>query len=344
MRIRIRFFVRMEIQMQISLSHKYKPQYTLLVLAAMSISLLVPSILLLREMLLPLAVAILATIFVLEDGRPRIFSIAVPLVSIAVDLVSTGMFAYLAIETTIMALIIAIFFLRGSKAECSFWLTLTASLFWILFMAILAYDKTDVLSLDAFLDYYVGLYEEAEKMIVDLFKSVMEVAGTNLEGFDIAEIPALLSAVISLIPSMIIVFGFLVGGVSLKLFSIALRIICDEESTARISAWRFFLPRTLYVAFWVAAALNLVSGLFGGGGTFAIVVANVYNVLLYVFAYVGLGVVIGFFTALFKKRWLAILVTVAAILSFGALAIELIAYFGASFVFFRRRDRGEKNL
>ena len=77
---------------------------------------------------------------------------------------------------------------------------------------------------------------------------------------------------------------------------------------------------------------------------FGIVVANVYNVLLYVFVYVGLGVVIGFLTALFKKRSRAILVMVAAILFSGAFAIELIAYFGASFVFFRRRDNGEKNL
>ena len=68
------------------------------------------------------------------------------------------------------------------------------------------------------------------------------------------------------------------------------------------------------------------------------------NVLLYVFVYVGLGVVVSFLTALFKKRSSAIFAMVAAFILLGALAIELIAYFGASFVFVRGRDRGDKNL
>ena len=181
-------------------------------------------------------------------------------------------------------------------------------------------------------------------MLVPVLEEAMATAGTGLESIDPALIPTLMSSMASLIPSIIIILGFILGGVSLKIFTGALRLICDEESRARISDWRFALPKTMYFAFWVVAILNLLSGLFGASGMFSIVVANVYNVLLYVFAYVGLAVVVGFLTALFKKRSLAILATVAAIIFLGALAIELIAYFGASFVFVRKRDRGEKNL
>ena len=330
--------------MQISLSNKLKTLPTIIVFAVLSILFVAASLFLFGELMLPLASAALAILFVLENGRRRIFSIAIPLVAIAADLIIHGTFSYLALEATILAVIIAMFFIRGSKAECSFWLTLTALLFSLFSMALIVYSETKAISLDAFLDYYIGLYNELEKMLVPVFEEAMATAGTGLESIDPALIPTLMSGMASLIPSIIIIFGFILGGVSLKIFTGALRLICDEESRARISDWRFALPKTMYVAFWIVAVLNLLSGLFGASGMFSIVVANVYNVLLYVFAYVGLAVVVGFLTALFKKRSLAILATVAAIIFLGALAIELIAYFGASFVFVRKRDRGEKNL
>lgn len=333
--------------MQISLSDKFKTQPTIIVFSALSILFMAASLLLIGELMLPLAVATMAIVFVLENGKRRIFSIVIPAVAIAADVIIHGTFSYLALEATILAVIIAMFFLRGSKAECSFWLTLTVFIFSLFSMALLAYSETNTFDLDAFIDYYIGLYETAEALMLAAFEEAMATAGTGIDGIsgiDSSLIPTLLSRIASLIPSIIIVCGFVIGGVSLKIFSAILRLICDEESRVRISAWRFVLPKAMYVAFWVAAALNLIAGLLGDSGMFSIVVSNVYNVLLYVFVYVGLGVVVSFLTALFKKRSRAIFAMVAAFILLGALAIELIAYFGASFVFVRRRDHGDKNL
>ena len=330
--------------MQISLSDKFKTLPTVIVFAVLSILFSATSLLLLGELMLPLSVASLAILFVLESGRRRIFSIAIPVIAIAADLILHGVFSYLALETTVLALIIAIFFLRGSKAECAFWLTLATSLFVVFAMALAAYQSTGVLSLDAFIDYYIGIYETIEKVIVEAFEEVRATAGTSLDGVDPSIIPALLSTMASLVPSMIIIFGFAVAGVSLKLFSGVLRFLCDDENRARISEWRFALPMPIYIAFWIAAVLNLFSGIFGTDGMFNIVVMNVYNVLLYVFLYVGFGVVVDFFTTFFKKRSLAIVVTLAAIMFMGSIAIELIAYFGASSVFFKRRGIDGQNL
>jgi hypothetical protein len=300
--------------------------------------------LLLGELMLPFSVASLAILFVLESGRRRIFSIAIPVIAIAADLILHGVSSYLALETTVLAVIIVIFFLRGSKAECAFWLTLATSLFVLFAMALAAYHGTGVLSLDSFINYYVGIYEMIEKTIVEVFEEAIATAGTSVDGVDVSIIPALLSAIASLTPSVIIIFGFAVAGVSLKLFSRVLRFLCDDESRARISEWRFALPTPIYIAFWIAAVLNLFSGLLGTGGMFNIVVMNVYNVLLYVFLYVGFGAVVDFLTAFFKKRSLAIVVTLAAIMFMASIAIELIAYFGASYLFFRRRDVDGQNL
>ena len=330
--------------MQISLSDKFKTLPTVIAFAVLSILFSATSLLLLGELMLPLSVASLAMLFVLESGRRRIFSIAIPIIAIAADLLLHGVFSYLAIEITVLAVIIVMFFLRESKAECAFWLTLATSLFVVLAMALAAYQGTGVLSLDAFIDYYIGIYETAEKMIVKLFEDAIATTGASLDGVDLSVIPTLLSAIASLIPSMIIIFGFAVAGVSLKLFSRVLRFLCDDESRARISEWRFALPMPIYIAFWIAAMLNLFSGILGTDGMFNIVVMNVYNVLLYVLAYVGLGVVVDFFTTFFKKRSLSIVVTLAAIMFMGSIAVELIAYFGASSVFFKRRGIDGQNL
>ena len=330
--------------MQISLSDKFKTLPTVIVFAVLSILFSATSLLLLGELMLPLSVASLAMLFVLESGRRRIFSIAIPLIAIAADLILHGVFSYLALETTVLAVIIAIFFLRESKAECAFWLTLATSLFVVFAMALAAYQSTGVLSLDAFIDYYIGIYEMIEKIILEVFEEAIATAGTSLDGVDPSIIPALLSTMASLVPSMIIIFGFAVAGVSLKLFSGVLRFLCDDENRARISEWRFALPMPIYIAFWIAAVLNLFSGILGTDGMFNIVVMNVYNVLIYVFLYVGFGVVVDFFTTFFKKRSLAIVVTLAAIMFMGSIAIELIAYFGASSVFFKRRGIDGQNL
>ena len=330
--------------MQISLSDKFRTIPTLIILALLSLVASVASSFLFGDLLLPLTAATLAVLFVLEGGRRRIFSIAVPLLAIAADLLIHGTLSYLALEATVLAIIIAMFFLQGSKAECSFWLALAVSLFVLFAMVLVAYQQTGVLELDAFLDYYIGLYKEVEAWFTELFREVIASSGDAAEGIDPSIASTLLSTMASIIPSMIMVFGFAVAGVSLKIFCRILRFLSDSESAERISAWRFALPTPLYVAFWVAAALNLLSGLFGTTGMFSIVVLNVYNLLLYVFAYMGIGVVVNLLTSIFKKRSLAILAVVGAFIAFSSLAIELIAYFGASVVFYRKRDTGGKNL
>ena len=334
----------MEIKMQISLSNKFRITPTLIILAITSLVFSLASSFLFGELMLPLSTAALAALFVLEGGRRRIFSIAVPLLAIAADLIIHGTLSYLALEATVLAIVIALFFLQGSKAECAFWLTLTVSLFVVFAMVLAAYQATGAFDFDAFIDYYISLYETVEEWFTELFREVIASYGDAAEGIDPSMASTLLGTMASVIPSTIMIFGFAVAGVSLKIFSRILRTLCDVESRAHISAWRFVLPTPIYVAFWVAALLNLFVGLSGASSMFSIVVLNVYNLLLYVFVYIGFGVVIDFLTALFKKRSLAILVTVGAFILFSTLAVELIAYFGASVVFYRKRGIGGKNL
>lgn len=327
----------MEKSMQISLSQRYRPLPTLFVFAALSLIASVTSILLLGELMIPIASAALASLFVLEKGRIRVFSIAVPVIAVASDLLYRGATSYLALEIVLLAVILAISFLRTEKSECAFWLTLTATAFIAVSMVLAAYSVTKELSMDSFLDFYIGMYEDIEERFISVFPDIAVMFGVTSENADPSVATALLESMVSILPSVAIIFAFAIAGITLKIHSMMLRLVADDESEKRIKAWHFALPSAIYYAFWIALTLKFFLELFGGVGSFAVVVANVYNVLLYVFAYVGFAIVVAMLSALFKSRPLAILATVGTVLLFSGLAIELIAYFGAACVFFGKR-------
>jgi hypothetical protein len=192
------------------------------------------SSLLFGELILPLVAAALAALFVLERGRARVLSIVAPIFMIAADVLFRGSFSYLALEAVALAIIIALFFLRGSKAECAFWLTLTVTLFIILAMVMAAYSATKLLDLDSFFDYYYGLYRQIEDWFVETFASVSSLFGIPAERADATVAASILRTMASVLPSVAIVFAFAVGGVALKIFSGILKLVCDEESEKKI--------------------------------------------------------------------------------------------------------------
>ena len=308
----------------------------LIILSVIALMASVMAVLLLGELALPLSVAALGAVFIMESGRSRIFSILTPVLIIAVDVLCHGAASYLGLETVMLAIVVSLFLNRGSKAECAFWLTLTVTLFIVVAMALAAYAETKILTVDSFFDYYIGHYQSIEAQFVEIFPDISIVFGISGDKADSAVAAKVLRSMVSMIPSVVIVFAFFISGICLKVLTGIMKIICDADSDVRISAWRFSLPMSIYVAFWLALTANFIVGFVNSPGVAGIVIANVYNVLLYVFAYLGFGVVVSFLSRLFKSRPLAILATVGTILLFSSLAIELIAYFGAAFVFLNK--------
>ena len=326
--------------MQISLSPKYKIFPTLLIFSALALMASVTSILLLGELMLPIASAALSAVFLLERGRARIFSIAVPVVVLAADILARGAMSYLAPEIIFLAIILAVCFLRTAKSECAFWLSLTVSVFVIVSMVLAAYSATKTLTLDAFVDFYLDMYETVEEAFTAGFSEISVIFGVTSDKDDTATASAILRAMASVLPSVAIIFAFAISGLALKFQSIMLKAVSDDATRKAVSSWRFMLTSTVYWAFWIALSLNFILNIFGAVGSFAIIVANIYNVLLYVFAYVGFGIVLAMLSALFKSRPLAVLALIGTLVLFSGLAIELIAYFGAASVFFGRVKPG----
>ena len=316
---------------------------TLLIFAALALMASAMSILFLGELAIPLAAAALSAVFLLERGRARIFSLIIPVVIFVLNVLIYGVLSYLSLEIIAMALILSHFFLKSSKSESAFWLTFVSTAFSVLAMALVAYLQTKQLSVDSVIDFYLAMYADVEAMFVESFADMSILFGVTADQATAEIAVTVLRSIASIIPSIIIIFAFAMGGVALKLQCIMIGAVADDEVKEKLGFWRFSLSTPIHYAFWIFLLLKFVFELSGATSVFAITVMNIYNVLLYVFAYLGLGVVISMLTKWLKKRSLAILATVGAIFLFSGLAIEIIAYFGAAFVFYiKKKTDGNK--
>lgn len=327
----------MENPMQFSLSPKYRMLPTLFIFAALALMSSVCSILLFGEFAIPLASSALSLVFILERGRKRIFSIAIPVLIVALSIALFGIYSYVALEIIVLALILSLAFLKTSKSESAFWLTLASVVFFVVSMALAVYADTKQLSLDAFLDFYLGLYEKLESIFVDGFAEISILFGISSENADPALAASVIRSFASIVPSIIIILSFAISGISLKLQSLMVKAVADEQTRTAVGKWRFALASPIYYAFWAVLLLKFIFDFSSNVGVLGVTVANIYNVLLYVFAYLGFGVVVRMLTKLFKSRRLAVLATLGAMLLFSGLAIEIIAYFGAAFIFHEKR-------
>ena len=323
--------------MQFSISSKYRMLPTLVIFAALAVMSSVASILLLGELVIPIASAALSAVFVLEQGRSRVFSIIAPIVILVTDVVFRGALSYLALEIILVALVLSVCFLRKSKGECAFWLTLVATAFSVVAMALAAYAETRQLSFDSFIDFYLGWYQEIENVFLESFSDISILFGITSDAANEEVGRTVLRSLASIVPSIVIICSFVLSGFSLKFQSLMLRSVAEDDTKKRIAEWRFSLSTPIYYAFWIVLLLNFFTEFSKNVSVYSITVVNIYNVLLYVFAYLGIGVVLTMLEKLFKSRRLAKLAIVGAILLFSGLAIELIAYFGASVVFYNKR-------
>jgi len=128
--------------------------------------------------------------------------------------------------------------------------------------------------------------------------------------------------------------------VTLKLFSLLISSCGDDSAKKQMTEWRFHIEGLLNYVFWVLALISIFIG--STDSVFAVVIINLYNIFLFVFAYIGLKVVGYLLSELFKNRVLAALAIVGGLVVFSTLAVELLAYFGAASVFFRIK-KGNQN-
>ncbi len=285
------------------------------------------------EILSSASAALLCAVLLFEDGEKRYFSIASTVLLLASNVllfIFLGIFSFYGIEAIAIAYIIAFMYKRNyRKSTTCAVLTASVVLFIALTLIIAPMLETGVATLDAVKDYYTDMLDAARADFISGMKNMLDTVSANsAEGvyLPMAEDFGLIfdSFVNSLI-SIIVIIGFFVSGIALKIFSLVMGA-CSEDSKKN-SEWRFNTT-SLFAYFYIA--LFIVSTFISlENDTFSLTVINLYNIFMFVFAYIGLRSVYYMIRAK-RSALFAVIVLGAAFMIMSVMSVQLLSAVGAT--------------
>jgi hypothetical protein len=319
---------RWGIKMKVKISEKLpynKTVITLFMLALLSAFLSISA----AEIFIPFAAGILSALFVFENRRVKPFSISASAVILVVDVVMgilSGSYAPItSLGIIAIAFLMAFCFAGGkSKAETVFYVTVTALAFLLLSFLFVAFEQTGTYTFASAKEFYFELYETLKQTVVDSFTKLTTAEGVQLIDEETAVL--LFDSAISSLISVVAVVGFIIAGVSLKVFSAIARRISDTPEY--VTSWRFVTSSAVAYFFLVLVLVSFFMS--SGTDTLSITVANLYSIFAVVFAYSGFGYLYRIFSA---KRGpvFAALILVVGTLVLSSVAITLLSVFGVIF-------------
>ena len=289
--------------------------------------------LIISEVMIPVAAALLAAIFLFESGKRRRFSYVVAaallLINVASFFIPDVIPGFFSITIIAFAFIISRAFIKeNEKSEAAFWMTAIATLVITLtFISapMIAANQLDFGIVKTFYENLVSLLRE--EIILSLNAALQGMTEQGAPVFvDVSQVNELFDYQLNMIISYVIIFAFFLSGATLKLFSIVVAKCADN--TKSIFLWRF---KTSSVFAYFYIILTIVTFFItSADSVFNITVLNLYNVLMFVYFYVGFNVAVAFMAR--KRRPLfAFLIVLLAVIFFLSYAIELLAIIGAFF-------------
>lgn len=278
----------------------------------------------LGEFILPFLTATLAVLYLFDGSKHRVLSISVSVLLLIINVagfIAVKTISLFAPASIILAFIICFSFCKGeSKADAAYIMTIIAAIFSLLMYLLYAMVDQGEYTLDAVKVFYTDFYDSLRTLIVDSFMSVYSTSGLEVTE---EMIIALFDRQVSMIISYLLVGGFMVVGVAMKLFSFVVSRLVEDKST--ILQWRFSTTN-LYAYFYLILTLASVF-VINADSIFAISILNLYNVFLIVFAYVGFNFVITHILKNLRPLY-AGLILVAVMLLFSGFAVQVLAILG----------------
>ena len=281
------------------------------------------------EIVLPLFAAFYAVLILADTSSKKIVSVAFGAVSLAVT-VSLFMFDFGTLSLPFACLggvLIALLFAKGtSKGEIAFYLTAAFSLMLggsiYLTFATAAGDY----SLSTVVEFANGWYVELRSEFVgQIMESLSSTSSEIFAQLDEVALSDSFDSVFDLALSVIVIFAFLLTGITLKIFSaFAYRVAKEPQS---VVFWRFSTSN--FVAYFYCALFVL--GFFSGGeGVYAITVSNLFYIFLAVYAYIGFNFALSLISGRFGFA-LSVIILVAAVMFIGVIALEILSLLGVVF-------------
>lgn len=282
----------------------------------------------------PIYTGVLASFWLYEKKSKGILAPAVAITVIIISVLIGNVIPAIEVFSAISALLIAFAFSKNiSKGECAGYLTALFALMLIVSFIGLACLQMNDFSLDAIKSYSESIYND---FCAGLLKQLEDMKA-NLPIESQSALPneesvlLLIDGVINALPSMAVIFAFLLAGVSLKVFgAVASRM---NDVPLRVFEWRF---ATSSVFAWFYVVLIFLSMIAGAADVFGITVINVYNVFMIVYAYIGFNFV-RTMLAMRRSSGFATLALIAVILIASGFAVTLLSYIGVYFTIARNK-------
>jgi len=277
------------------------------------------------EILIPVAVALLAALFVLEKPSGRILSYIIPICLIVIDFALNGLFSLIGIEITALSIIIAIFYVRkATKAETATYLVFAMSIFILATVYISGAKGAESFSPAAVGEYYRVTVVQLKEYFIDnvLTAEITANNGEVTQLMSAEEAEYYVSSIANALPSLIAVMSFAIAGFALKLFCAIIRKNCKW---GLLKTFSHFYASSLIAYAYIAVAI--IGALASSEAVFDIAIRNVSSILMFVFAYVGLRYVLALAKLSQRQATMYILIF-ASLMFMSGIAVQLLSYFG----------------
>ena len=322
----------MDIKLKSSLTNKK----TLLILSLLSILLGLISVAI-GDILLPLMVAVLAMIFLVDDERRIYFivtSSVLAILNIAAIVLKIGLTLF-AFEGIALAALLAICFMKKSdKAETSLVMTTVCIGFTIVNLVMLPMIELNTFDFGMVADYYLEMVDSLREAFV---QTAMEAYGQILAsgGIEISEsiVTELYNHQLTMAISYIVIICFAVVGIAMKLFAKLYTRLCEDNSP--VIYWRF--RTTSVFAYFYIALMFLSVFTSTSGGVLGITIGNLYNIFLIVYAYIGFNQAVAMLSVKVRPA-VAILIIVVVTVVAMSFALQLLAVLGVLYTIRKNRE------
>lgn len=281
----------------------------------------------LGDIIMPLLIASLATLYLFDSSVRRSYSVSVSLVLIVLNLssflfgISVSAFAPCSI---LLGLILCYSYLKEqSKSDSAYIMTLVATAFTLLSCVLLAMVEQGTYTWEAVTSFYGDLHDSIRTLFISSMVDVYTASGIEITEEIIASV---FDIQVRSLVSYFVIGSFVIVGLGMKAFTLAVSKL--SENKQHIEEWRFKATNIFAYFYFVLIIASLFVG--SADSIFAVSVLNLYNIFLVIFAYVGFNFVLTILTMRMKKGT-AFIVLIALLAIFSSLIMQLLAVMGVMF-------------
>ncbi len=277
--------------------------------------------------ILPFIAAFLGALFAFE--RKKIASIIVPFALVLIELFVNLKFSFTFtnLTATFIALIMALCFgKKWDKRESAFSSMILVALLICLvtFFAISKFTRT--YELDAAFDFFRNSIRETKRALLQQFSSLPETEYSKVYSDILSSeyLSEVFDMYINCIPSILLILGFIISGISHKLFTkLIYKYSADTDS---VQKWIFINTRLFAYFYAVVAVISVFSA--SKDSVFSISVMNLHLLFMVIFAYTGYSFLHEFLESKIHNRFLATLILIAAIAFLSSFALQIFSVVG----------------